>query len=77
VKRNATNATVLNALKWVCSAGKINCAPINRGGARFYPDTLQAHADWAFNEYYQKNKFPAGAASCDFGGSAELVCFLV
>jgi len=57
----------------VCSAGLVDCTPINPGGAHFEPDTIYAHCDWAFDQYYQANKDIQGVAACDFSGSAELV----
>jgi len=62
------------ALGWTCSNdGKVNCAPINPGGENFFPDTLTAHCDWAFNTYYQTHRFSQGIDACGFSGLAELV----
>jgi len=71
VKKNADTVAVVNALSWVC--GQLDCSPINQGGDHYYPNNLVSHANWAFNQYYQKNKATQGSSACNFGGVAELV----
>eukprot|EP01062_Namystynia_karyoxenos_P065992 TRINITY_DN60015_c0_g1_i1.p1 TRINITY_DN60015_c0_g1~~TRINITY_DN60015_c0_g1_i1.p1 ORF type:complete len:208 (+),score=90.11 TRINITY_DN60015_c0_g1_i1:82-624(+) len=58
------------ALSYACSGGGVNCTDINPGGARYYPNNVYAHCDWAFDKYYQANPVPA---SCSFSGTAFLV----
>lgn len=71
VKPNANPVDLGNALTWVCSSTAVDCSPINPGGANFYPNTLVAHAEWAFNAYW--NMYP-NIGACDFGGTARLQC---
>jgi hypothetical protein len=58
------------ALDYACGAGATNCVPIRTGGACFKPNTLAAHASYAFNSYWQSYKSIGG--SCDFGGAATI-----
>lgn len=51
-------------IEYVCGQG-INCAPIQPGGACYYPDTVAAHAAFLMNEYYQA--FGRNDFDCDFG----------
>jgi len=74
-KSTATPAALQSALEWACSgnSGKVDCAPISPGGANFYPDTLIAHCNWAFNMYFLRNRNLQGIDACNFGGVGELV----
>jgi len=69
--RNASSSSLQQALDWVCS--RMDCSPINPGGAHYYPNTLIDHCDWAFNSYYQYFKIDQGYNACFFGGAAALV----
>lgn len=72
--RTANETALFNALSWVCAHGNIDCSAISPGGDRFLPNTTQAHADYAFNEYYQGYKcIPPQANACDFGGTGAVV----
>lgn len=68
VKASAAKADLASALDWVCGAGGVDCASI--GGA--HPDPTTAHADFAFDAYYQAHKTD-GLDTCFFGGNAALV----
>jgi len=73
LKKNADKVAIINALNYICGPANIDCSPINQGGDHYLPNDLISHANWAFNEYYQKNKKTGGAGACSFGGIAELV----
>eukprot|EP01051_Picozoa_sp_SAG22_P000061 SAG22_NODE_1_length_62449_cov_158.689270_61_plen_277_part_00 len=71
-KAGAAAADIQPGLTWVCAGGGLNCAPIKPGGAHFAPNTVAAHADWAFDQYYQAHA-ASGPGTCFFGGVAALV----
>jgi len=43
---------------------------IQPGASCYFPNSIENHASYAFNSYFQRNPVPS---SCDFGGSATLV----
>lgn len=70
IARSGTSDKVLQTgLDYACGAGA-DCAPIHSGGSCFLPNTLQGHASYAYNSYYQKSGYASGA--CDFAGTATL-----
>ncbi|PON91895.1 Glycoside hydrolase [Trema orientale] len=68
---NAGEEKLQAALDYACGEGGADCRPIQEGSTCYNPDSLVAHASYAFNSYYQKNARRTG--TCDFGGSAYLV----
>ncbi|MCL7031413.1 hypothetical protein MKW94_005788 [Papaver nudicaule] len=54
------------ALAWTC--GVVDCSPLQEGQVCFEPNTVSAHASYAYNLYYQQHGRLNG--TCDFDGTA-------
>ncbi|KAH6760209.1 hypothetical protein C2S51_017158 [Perilla frutescens var. frutescens] len=63
--------TLQEALDYACGEGSADCEAIKQDGSCYYPDTVVAHASYAFNSYWQKTKRDGG--TCGFGGTAMLI----
>lgn len=59
------------AMDYACGAGGADCGPIRPTGSCYSPDSVVAHASYAFNSYWQKNKKKGGV--CGFEGTAMLI----
>ncbi|KAM7499915.1 hypothetical protein LguiA_024329 [Lonicera macranthoides] len=69
-KAQVPNPIIQEALDYACGSGA-DCESIQLNRSCYLPDTLIAHASFAFNSYWQKTKVAGG--TCDFGGTAMLV----
>ncbi|XP_043688865.1 extensin-like isoform X2 [Telopea speciosissima] len=69
-KPTVPDPIIQEAMDYACGTGA-DCGSIQTDGPCFQPDTLYAHASYAFNSYWQSSKVAGG--TCDFGGTAILV----
>ncbi|CAN6297180.1 unnamed protein product [Urochloa humidicola] len=69
-KTGLTDMELQNGIDYACGMGGADCSAIQPMGSCYNPNTIQAHASYAFNSYFQRNPSPT---SCDFGGAGMLV----
>ncbi|KAL2906830.1 PLASMODESMATA CALLOSE-BINDING PROTEIN 3 [Bienertia sinuspersici] len=61
---------IQRAMDYACGNGA-DCGSVRPNGPCFVPNSLVAHASYAFNSYWQRTKIAGG--TCDFGGTAMLI----
>ncbi|CAH2067901.1 unnamed protein product [Thlaspi arvense] len=69
-KPTVPDPIIQEAMNFACGSGA-DCHSIQPNGPCFKPNTLWAHASFAFNSYWQRTKGAGG--SCTFGGTGMLV----
>ncbi|CAL1384510.1 unnamed protein product [Linum trigynum] len=69
VRTDASYQALKAALDYACWAGA-DCTPIQSNGLCFLPNTIQAHASYAFNSFYQRKGMSPD--SCYFSGTANI-----
>ncbi|GJZ66236.1 glucan endo-1,3-beta-glucosidase 4-like protein [Tanacetum coccineum] len=67
-RKGADTGSLQDGLNWACGPGQANCSAIQSGQPCFMPDTLENHASFAYNDYYQRMR--SVGATCDFSGTA-------
>nr|GEW64556.1 glucan endo-1,3-beta-glucosidase 12 [Tanacetum cinerariifolium] len=70
-KPSVPSEKLQEAMDYACGAGAADCAAIRPNGSCYVPDSVVAHASYAFNSYWQKNKKNGGM--CGFQGTAMLI----
>ncbi|KAJ0435824.1 putative glucan endo-1,3-beta-D-glucosidase [Helianthus annuus] len=71
VAREGVDRKMLQAaLDWACGPGKVDCSAMVQGSACYEPDTVAAHATYAFDAYYHRMAMAEG--TCDFNGVATV-----
>ncbi|CAA3024904.1 glucan endo-1,3-beta-glucosidase 3-like [Olea europaea var. sylvestris] len=71
VAREGADRKMLQAaLDWACGPGKVDCSPLLQGQPCYEPDTVSAHASYAFDAYYHRMVMADG--TCNFNGVAAV-----
>ncbi|XP_038721280.1 PLASMODESMATA CALLOSE-BINDING PROTEIN 3-like [Tripterygium wilfordii] len=68
-RSDASNQALQGALDYACESGA-DCTPIQPNGLCSLPNTIQAHASYAYNSFFQRKAMAPG--SCDFSGTATV-----
>lgn len=67
-RKGADITSLQDGLNWACGPGQANCSAIQSGQPCYMPDTVENHASFAYNDYYQRMRSVGG--TCDFSGTA-------
>lgn len=67
-RKGADTSSLQDGLNWACGPGQANCSAIQSGQPCYMPDTIENHASFAYNDYYQRMRSVGG--TCDFSGTA-------
>ncbi|GKC16879.1 RNA-directed DNA polymerase, eukaryota, partial [Tanacetum coccineum] len=71
VARNGADyASLQDRLNWACGQGQSNCTAIQSGQPGYILNTIQNHASYTYNDYYQRKRDLGGTR--DFGGMGIL-----
>ncbi|XP_030533851.1 PLASMODESMATA CALLOSE-BINDING PROTEIN 3-like [Rhodamnia argentea] len=69
VRSDASEEALQRGLDYACGSGA-DCSPIQSSGLCYLPNSVQAHAAYAYNSFYQRKAMAPG--SCDFAGTATV-----
>uniref|UniRef100_A0A1D1Y1L6 glucan endo-1,3-beta-D-glucosidase n=1 Tax=Anthurium amnicola TaxID=1678845 RepID=A0A1D1Y1L6_9ARAE len=71
IARDGADQKMLQAaLDWACGPGKVDCSLLLQGQSCYDPDSVEAHATYAFNAYYHQMAMASG--TCYFNGVAVI-----
>ncbi|GAB2296950.1 hypothetical protein Dimus_031053 [Dionaea muscipula] len=69
-KDGADQKLLQAALDWACGPGKVDCSPLLQGQLCYEPDTVAAHATYAFDTYY--HQMAMAPNTCYFNGVSSI-----
>ncbi|KAJ0785943.1 putative glucan endo-1,3-beta-D-glucosidase [Helianthus annuus] len=71
VAKDVRKDKLQSGLDYACGEGRADCRAIQPGATCSDSNTLEAHASFTFNSYYQKME--RAASACDFDGAAYII----